>query len=164
MDIMPHAGLGQEPRVNLPADYDPSLNGIGGWLIVIIIGRVLSVILGIQEIADCSSLLRNGSHFVPLLYTSISVDIVIGIILSAVILLLIFLRSIAFRILFVIQVLAAFLFNIGAYIYFLSFGFDMLSSFWGPFILSIAGGVVWIFYVYRSKRVKNTYIYSKTVK
>ena len=42
MDMMPQTGYGPRPG-DYPPDYDPSLNRIGGWLVLVIIGRFLSL-------------------------------------------------------------------------------------------------------------------------
>lgn len=159
MDTNPEQ-LQQKPA-EYPADYNPCLNGIGGWLILIIIGRILSVILGIKDIADSSAAYGFSPVFDTLLTVGIILDIVFSITASVVILILIFSRNILFRLLFVIQVVVMFIFNLIVIIYVNSLGYNFGS---GMLIGSIIGGVIWILYVYRSARVKNTYIYPKLYK
>lgn len=150
--------LKQNTEVQYPVDYDASLNGIGGWLIFVIIGRILTIIIGIKDIFDSSSAYGHGSEFDTLLTAAIIIEIVFGIIFSIIILNFIFTRNILFRTFFVIQVLVTFAFYIFLTIYFSNLGVNYGTP---SLIGSIVGGVIWILYVYKSKRIKNTYIYSK---
>jgi hypothetical protein len=148
--------------VNYPEDYDPSLNGIGGWLVLVIIGQIIRIILSIKDITDSVSLFGVLPAFDVILYFGVAVDIIFGIVLPVIILILMFSRNITFRILFVIGVSVIFLFNIFVILYLQALGYNIFSEYAGSLIGSIAGGVIWILYLYKSERVKNTYIYPKT--
>ena len=139
-----------------PDDYDPALNGVGGWLVLIIIGRILTIILGIKDIADLSALLGAVPSLDGLINASIICDIANNIVLSIVILCMMFARKIVFRPLIVIQVVAAILFVIISNGIIGGQGYQTTYS---GLVSPIIGGAIWIAYLYKSKRVKNTYIY-----
>jgi threonine/homoserine efflux transporter RhtA len=144
------------PVPNHPYDYDPTLNGVGGWLVLVIIGRILTIIVGIRDIVDLSPVIGTVPSLDYLWILAIILDITVYIILSIVILVFMFSRKIIFRLLFVIQVAVVFFFSLWANITVYNLGYDVDPS--GIFS-SVAAGVVWIIYLYKSKRVKNTYIY-----
>ncbi len=144
------------PEGYYPDDYDPALNGIGGWLVLVIIGRFLSIIMGIKSIADISKALGLEPSLDGLLYLMIIVFAAVYIILSGVVLYFIFSRKIVFRILFVAQVAADLVLAVVFNAILANKGYD--TSYTG-FFQTIIGGAIWIAYLYKSKRVKNTYIY-----
>lgn len=144
------------PLSPYPYDYDPSLNGVGGWLIVIIIGRILTIILGIKDIADLSAVMGVVPALDGLINASVIYDIANNIILSIVILCLMFARKIVFRLLIVIQVAAAILFVIISNGIIGGMGYQTTYT---GLTSPIVGGAIWIAYLYKSRRVKNTYIY-----
>jgi len=146
----------QMPQMDYPDDYDPALNGIGGWLILVIIGRFIAIIMGIKSIVTLSGFLGVAPSFDGLLYIIIVALVLIYIILSGVILYFMFARKIVFRTLFVAQLVADLLFMVILSMVLSNRGYD--STYTG-FIQTIIGGAIWIAYLYKSKRVKNTYIY-----
>lgn len=161
MDLTPQAELRQEPMVNIPGDYDPSLNGVGGFLVLVIIGRILTIITCIIDIPKCFSLLGLRSDLDVFLYLGIAIDIIAGIAGSIVILVFMFTRNIAFRTLFLIQVCIILFIDIAMLSYFSGLGYDLSSTLTTDLIRAIVVGGIWILYLYKSKRVKNTYIYYK---
>ncbi len=141
----------QQP-IEYPYDYDPSLIGIGGWLILVVIGRILSVIIGVYNFANTLVIFNqyNVSDFWS--YAITCIEMLNGVGLSFVMLILIFKRNIVFRRLFVIQMSIAILDALLIGIY---------TSTYTTLISTIASTVVWTIYFYRSLRVKNTFIYDK---
>ena len=156
MDIKPTSSQQPMPVPNHPYDYDPTLNGVGGWLVLVIIGRILTIIVGIRDIVDLSPVIGTVPSLDYLWILAIILDITVYIILSIVILVFMFSRKIVFRLLFVIQVAVVFIFSLWANIAISSLGYDADPS---NIFRSVIVGVVWIIYLYKSKRVKNTYIY-----
>jgi hypothetical protein len=145
-----------------PVDYDPSLIGIGGWLVLIILGQFLNIILCIKNIIDSRSYIGKNAEFGLLFIVAIAVCI-LSVVLSAGILFFIFKTNITFRILFVIQGLLNLVFVIFIASYIDGLGYNngyLISSIVG----SLIGNVIWITYVFKSKRVKNTFIYSRIYK
>jgi hypothetical protein len=161
MDIIPLAEIRQEPMVNIPGDYDPSLNGVGGFLGFVILGRIVTIIMCIIDIPQCFSLLGLRSDLDVFLYLGIAIDIIAGIAGSIVILIFMFSRNIAFRTLFVIQVCIILFLDIAMLSYFSGLGYDLSSTLTTDLIRSLVVGGIWILYLYKSKRIKNTYIYYK---
>lgn len=180
MDFIPKE---QEPvTIDYPYDYDQSLNGIGGWLVVVIIGRMIGIILAIKSIVDISSVFARISDLTPTMDARISgiiptVDAILtsGIILAVfdilfeiLILVFIFSRNIRFRILFVIEILVDLVYTLIVLIYQNNLINDLgqvrnlgYSSGTPAIIGSIIGAIIWISYLYKSERIKNTYIYPK---
>lgn len=156
MDIIPRQ---DEPvSVNYPEDYDPSLDGIGGWLVLIIIGRFLSIVFGVKGIFDFSAYAGYDPQLDVLVYSSIVFDVLITIALSGVILFFIFKRNILFRTMIIIQMGICFLYVVILTIYTSSLGVapDLAYN-----IVAFIESALWVLYLYKSKRVKNTYIYPK---
>jgi hypothetical protein len=106
-------------------------------------------------------LLGSRSDLDVFLYLGIGVDIIVGIAGSIVILIFMFSRNIAFRKLFVIQVCIILFLDIAMISYFSGLGYDLSSTLTTDLIRSLVVGGIWILYLYKSKRVKNTYIYYK---
>lgn len=135
---------------SIPYDYDASLNGLGGWMVVFIIGHFLGILTIISSLAQLS----NCRGFTEQLDTLVNITIIIAIIeliLVIVALYYIFKRNILFRRVFVIRVV------IDIISFFVVIMLDKLNSV--DIISCIVSAVIWITYVYRSKRVKNTFIY-----
>ncbi len=158
MELTPQTVYEHDSAINYPNDYDPSLNGIGGWLVLVIIGRIISIILGAKDFFDLTKLIGQDPNFEGIIIFGIVMDITLVILLSAVILYFLFKRNILFRNLFVIQVSLGFLFNVFVLVYFSSLGVNLGAA---SLISPLISGVIWILYLYKSKRVKNTYIYPK---
>lgn len=155
MDIQPFSSIPQRRTLYQPEDYDPTLNGIGGWLVVVIIGRILTIFIGIKDIADVGAI-TVPSAYQWLMDSCVAFDLIINIAMSIVILVLMFTRKKSFRIILVIQAVSSFLFLLFADIYLFNQGINaQVTNLTNP----VVGGLIWITYVYKSKRVKNTYIY-----
>ena len=146
----------QHPFISLkyPIDYDPSLNGLRGWMIIVIIGRVLTIIMGINAIMDIRDI-DVDPEFSGFMSFLIIATVLIDILLSGVILIMIFQRNIAFRMLIVIQVCLTLIFIVGIWIYAGSWG---ITPAYEEIVSPIVGGAIWITYLYRSRRVRNTFI------
>ena len=157
MDFTPQTEFEQRP-VSFPVDYDPTLNGLGGWLVVVIIGRILTILLGVLGITSESAYLGYSNSIDSLIYLELVIYILVSIIMSCVILYLMFKRNILFRRLFVIQTITIFLSNIILSLYVYNLGYEMSGS---ELASPLFAGVIWIIYLYKSKRVKNTFIYPK---
>lgn len=138
-----------------PYDYDTSLNGLGGWMILIIIGRVITILLNIKEIADIVPYLGLNPEADLFFYIIISIDILLGIVLTGAMLFFIFKRNILFRKLMVIQIAVSLAITFIVCILFNSWAELSIDIFTG-----IVSGAIWITYLYRSVRVKNTFIYA----
>lgn len=138
-----------------PYDYDPSLNGLGGWMILIIIGRILTIFSYISAISEVTPLLGYSPEADVYLYIMIALCILFGIVLTGLILFFIFKRNIVFRTLMVIQITVSLT---------ITFIICVLLNSWAELSIDIftgvIGGAIWITYLYRSVRVKNTFIYA----
>ena len=86
---------------------------------------------------------------------SIAVLVPIDVVVNIIILVFIFKRNILFRKIFVIYT-AYVLVVVLAGIIFLKLAFDIVNL---QKFISFIGAAIWITYLYKSKRVKNTYIY-----
>ena len=143
-----------------PTDYDPTLIGLGGWMTVVIIGRFLTIIMGVIDLMDlmqCFDYLGYTNTLDFIVYFGFIYDILIVIILSGVILYFIFKRNIIFRVLFVAQTISIMVFDIAISVYMTNLGVETDSS----IVRNIIFGAIWIAYLYKSKRVKNTFLYPR---
>jgi hypothetical protein len=144
--------------VDYPDDYDPSLNGIRGWMVIIVIGRILTLLYGAYS--NINGLMTFVSYHVSdfVLYLMLVIDTLNTVGLSVVMLVLIFKRNILFRTLFVIQFSALIIETIIIGIY-------VSKVYNAPLdpsdYVGLIGGVVWAIYLFVSKRVKNTFIYNR---
>ena len=138
-----------------PADYEPSLCGLGGWMTVVIIFRLLTVTLALLYIPDYIASLGNSidEYYFGIINLVAYIPFEVGIHIA--ILIYIFKRNIMFRKLFVIYVVVAFLLNFGGALY-LYIARDILSL---QILFGLFSNALWILYMYKSKRVKNTFIY-----
>lgn len=153
--------------VSYPKDYNPELNGIDGWLIFIVILE--------------AGLASSGMYYILRYFRSIGaifqLYIRIGIIMAALwivliagsvwILIMIYKRRILFRRLFVIQTFLV----VALYPLLFIFANPQTGGIDGilpvlirtvmtsDFIITLVRGVIWITYLFKSKRVRNTYIY-----
>ena len=143
--------------VKYPWDYDPSLNGLGGWMLIVIIFRFLTILSGMLSIAGVLALDAFTLSLLPGYVTFCIIwSVLVEVIWSVVILIFIFQRAIAFRLLFVIQICLSLLVAFGTWIYAAGWG---LEPEYRDIVFTIIGGVIWIVYLYKSNRVKNTFIY-----
>lgn len=148
----------EQMPVLYPEDYNASLNGLGGWMAFVIIGRFLDFIYGIINLADLVTY-AGSSGDLDVYYTVMIVLNVLVIILgSALILYFIFTRNILFRRIMVIQVIIVLTVSTMSSIYFRSLGYSVEMS---EMISSLVSATIWVTYLYKSKRVKNTFIYPK---
>ena len=147
------------PSTLYPDDLYTNLNGLGGWMAVVIIGRILNIILTIKDMAAWPfyRILIGNFYAIIIVY-----DVVVGLCLSVTILYFIFQRKIIFRRLLVIQIAISIVIAGATFVLTLILlspgdnGSDMAQL-----IINIISGVVWILYLYRSARVKNTFIYAR---
>ncbi len=153
----------------LPSDYDPSLNGFGGFFVFVIIGRFLTAITGVVLLMHYTS----SDRYAQILgaYYGIIIACLIGlsIVMSVVVLFFISKRNIIFRTLLVIQTAATSVIDLIGIIviahYYNSMGDDAI--FYQPvirsgvthFLISVIISMLWLGYLYMSSRVKNTFIY-----
>ena len=144
-----------------PADFDPSLNGIGGWLILFIIGQFANGLYGTVSFISIIPYLGSSEQHNAFFAVSVAVGILVVFIGSIAILYCIFSRNILFRKLFIIQNVSSLVFMFFSYAYFTSFGFTYDVSGTSSSIIS---ALIWLTYLYRSKRIRNTFIYSKQYK
>lgn len=140
---------------NIPYDYDKSLNGFGGWMAVFIIGHFLSILAIISGTVQLSDYRGFNEQIDTLINISIVLAIV-ELILVIIVIYLIFKRNILFRKIFVIRVVVSIAFAVGLEIYIYTL-FGTVDS--TQILYSIVPAAIWVTYVYRSKRVKNTFIY-----
>ncbi len=146
------------PSTLYPDDLYTNLNGLGGWMVIVIIGRILTIIMTIKDMAAWPfyRILFGNFYAIIIVY-----DVVVGLGLSVAILYFIFQRKIIFRRLFVIQIAITLVIATATFVLTLILlspednGTDMAQL-----IINILSGVVWIIYLYRSARVKNTFIYA----
>ncbi len=143
---------GQYPgnSIYYPEDYDPSLNGINGWLVVVVFGRFIAIVLAVVGIVQTAAYLGKTTMD-NILWMLIVFSVVVDILGSCAILILMFKQRILFRTLFVIQAIVT---VIGMAV----IAGTLELSTYNP-IGSVIGCVVWIVYLYKSKRVRNTFIY-----
>jgi hypothetical protein len=138
-----------------PPDYDPAFNEIGGWLILVIIGRILTI----YDVFNLPSLLPYfGYETILDIYIIITACFaLIGeLALSVFIIAFIFLRKIMFRKLYIIQCSLQIIFLLFTLFFFSVFRSDISWNIW---VFAIGFGIILIPYLFLSKRVKNTYIY-----
>ena len=148
----------------LPNDLYPHLNGLGGWFVFVIIGRFAAILIGITTIFRYASSYSLRDVLGAYYDIVIAYSIIWLILLSAVVLYFIFKRNIIFRKLMLIQIAFDLIFAIVS-IFILqsilsSLGLDPGSVDYGEtqLVSSFIGACVWIAYLYRSKRVKTTFI------
>jgi len=138
-----------------PDDYDPNLNGIGGWMILIIIGRFASIIQTVLIVPRTLSLLGFQSEVDVLLTVLLAVIIPLTVVTEIIILVLIFKKKILFRKVMTIYIIV----NMAILLALTIYRSIALDDFDGTIIVSFISAAIWITYLYKSKRVKNTYIY-----
>ena len=139
-----------------PDDYDTSLNGVGGWLALVVFSRFLSVISGILIIVKYTpyfGLSRQSDVYLGFLLGFYVIVYILG---SVAILYMMFSRRIGFRKLFVIQCTVSICLYLLLFILYGNIGAVSLAS---EFVQLLVFSAIWITYLYKSKRVRNTYIY-----
>lgn len=147
--------------ITYPADFDPSLNGIGGWLILFIIGQFATGLYGTVSFISIIPYLGSSEQHNAFFTLSVVVGILLVFIGSIAILYCIFSRNILFRKLFIIQNVSmlVFLFFFCAYANSFGITYDLSGT-----SSSIISALIWLTYLYRSKRIRNTFIYIKRFK
>ncbi len=130
--------------------------GLGGWFALIMIGLILSII---ADIGGTVKLFQSDLSYMNLFFLLFFIICITNeLILSAVILFFIFKRNILFRLLFVIQTC------VFAVCY---FAYLFLCAFYNipPDIsfMTIFARILWTVYLFRSERVKNTFIGTKSI-
>ncbi len=147
-----------QPDIHYPDDYNPSLNGISGWMVVVVIGRILTILIGaygnINGLMTLASLHVSDSFLSAMLF----IDLLNTVGLSIVMLILIFRRNILFRTLFVVQLVVLIIETIIISLY-ASRAYNVSLD--PSDYVGLIGGVIWVIYLFVSKRVKNTFIYNK---
>lgn len=154
-DISNSIFFDKDYKPQLPYDYNEELNGLGGWLIVFIIARFLTIINALIGIVDASDLIGYVPWVDTWLYIAIAVTVIFDIGLSVAILFYIFKRNILFRILFIVQISSTVLF-IAIFSIALGYYFESILGTIGTAI----GIAIWTAYVFKSVRVKNTFIFA----
>jgi len=145
----------EDSSVSYPDDYNPSLNGIAGWLVVVVLGLVLTIILSIAYIVKLASYWGLNSLADTLIAIIIPYYAVVCILGSGAILYCMFTRRILFRTLYVIQAVVSLILLIVIASIAGSSGADAS----GDILKSLVSSVIWITYLYKSSRVRNTFIY-----
>jgi hypothetical protein len=72
MDMMPKTDV---TDTGYPKDYDPGLIGLGGWLVLVIIGRFLTIVSGFKDVLDSKNALGSSYESDTLLYINVAVDV-----------------------------------------------------------------------------------------
>lgn len=150
MNIQPSINPTQSKSPN----NSPSVVGLGGWFVFIIIGEILAVISNVISIFILIPDIGVNSKFDMYVYFSIGL-VLISIFISAAILYLIYTRNIFFRILFIVQIAIGFTCFIASFIFHIN-GWDISQ---GSNSYNITWPIIWVIYLYKSKRVKNTFIH-----
>jgi hypothetical protein len=156
-----------EPDIgdSLPYDYDSKLIGLGGWFSLVIIGQLLAIASGIYGIFRLfpllDPLLNNSNELYSLIIFMLLAIVLIYILLPCAILYFIYKRNIIFRAIFIVRLIISFVITMSFYVFVETPVYSI--SFINDFI-SFALQISWVFYLSQSKRVKNTFIYSKTIK
>ena len=139
----------------VPWDYDPGLDGLKGWMVLVIIGRFVAIIAALISIPNMLEYYGYLDWLDTFMTLSIAVLVPIDVIASIVILVFIFKENILFRKIFVIYTIYTLALTLAAMIY-LKVAYD--TTYTNP-IFTLIGSAIWITYLYKSKRVKNTFIY-----
>lgn len=139
---------------DVPYDYDVALEGLGGWMVLFIIGRFLTMLSIISNAIKITDLLGIDKQIDVMLKFALAIA-PIELILTILITYFIFKRNILFRKLFVIRIAISLVVTLGITIY----GYVIFSVFDYHIITNLIGAAIWISYLYVSKRVKNTFIY-----
>lgn len=148
----------------MPAD-DSKLEGIGGWLILLAISQVAGLILfPLSIISNFSSLPRETASLQPLAWTGsfiIEGSFLLLLIYTA---FLFFSKSRQFPATFIVSCVAGLLqpLVLGLWLA-VTTGANMFAyvtgAETGSYLSSLAGCVIWIAYVIRSVRVRNTFVH-----
>ena len=130
--------------------------GLGGWFTLVMIGLVGMIIVGILSVIQVVQI--EYTQINPYFLVLFIICILNEVCLSAVILFFIYKRNILFRLLFVVQTCVLIFCYFSDLYLSLSFGFQTELS-----LLSVFGRILWTVYLFRSERVKNTFIGMKSI-
>ncbi len=124
--------------------------GFGGWFVLILIGLFASIILGTVQFFQYSEVWQYVDFGLGSLLT---IDYLNTIILSIVILIFIFRKDIRFRLMYLIQTCISVVIIICL--------FAIIGTADGQMIGSMLGRILWTIYLFKSVRVKNTFVDKK---
>lgn len=147
-----------ESPVTYPKDYNPELNGIDGWLIFIVLGLVMTAASGIVYFFNYFSIMCPVNIRLGI---EMGIQILVNIAGSVWILVMLYRRKILFRKLYIIQMIVGGIYLLLLFIFsdkYLSDAYFSTDTIIGLAITTIRS-VICIIYLYKSKRVKNTFIY-----
>lgn len=143
-------------RSNNTEQHNLEPYGIDGWLILFLIGTILAIIRNIQYLIQMAShvdAFANGLRYIYFIAVLVSIIIIV---MELAIVILMFQKNILFRTLFIYLVAFNFLLCLAlplliSIIYTEPYEFDIWA------LLSVAETAIWIIYLFRSDRVKNTF-------
>lgn len=138
--------------------YDSSLDGFGGWLGLLIVGRILNIFFGVKYVIDVIPHLQQVNDLTALIYFGLAANILFAVLLPVVILLLVFSRRILFKTFFIIQIIGSFIVNLILYTFLDSFGFTPSIY---RFMISILMSIIWLSYLQHSRRIKSTFLHPR---
>ncbi len=130
--------------------------GLGGWFTLVMIGLIGMIIIGIVSVIEVVQIeyIRINPYFLVLFIICILNEVC----LSAAILFLIYKRNKLFRLLFVVQTCVL------IFCCFADSYLSLISGFQTDFSwLSVLSRILWTVYLFRSERVKNTFIGMKSI-
>lgn len=130
--------------------------GLGGWFTLVMIGLVGMIILGIMSVLEVVQI--EYTQINPYFLVLFIICILNEVCLSVAILFFIYKRNILFRLLFIVQTCVLIFCSFVDFYLSLSFGFQAEFS-----LLSVLGRILWTVYLFRSERVKNTFIGMKSI-
>lgn len=139
-----------------PQDYDRKLNGIAGALFIFIVFSFLIIFFSLTGIANHIAYLKEPqlrTYALLMLYFYIPAEVGLNIAM----LVFIFKKNIVFRVLFIIYSAIVVVSMTAAFVYLLTYGIVYTTA-----IFRFVVTAIWILYLYKSKRVKNTFIYRYT--
>ncbi len=153
--MQPDIPSGTSPAFYL-GDYDPSLNGLGGWFALVILGQFVTLLSGIYIVVLFASQWGASIGYNIMLGLLLAFSFIVYILGSILVLYRMFSRKIQFRKLFVIQsVLSVVIYAV----LLLLRGSNQNASLDWDFWRTLLWSVIWITYLYKSRRVSNTFIY-----
>ena len=140
-----------------PEDFKPSLKGISGAVFIFAVFLVLKILFQIINIVVHAGYLSSPDSFVYAILMLL-VFLIPDTGISIAVLVYLMKKDIVFRKLFVIDTILLSVSTTGAFL----FSLLVLGDFYETAIIHIAVAVLWVVYLYKSKRVKNTFIYPHT--
>lgn len=144
--------------VAYPKDYNPSLNGIDGWLIIFVIVQFVKCIIGFLVIINTAPYIGVSGELNAYYFILFIVATYVMFFGSIAILFFTFSHNILFRKTFVIQNIVMIAFVLFAYIFVTNLDSTHTISNSGSSFIS---ELIWGVYLYQSIRVRNTFIYAK---